>query len=165
MKTTDRIPHIIQIEHISVPPNVGKSSDFFSTQFWNSSFPYMFNCYVLMASSASHYCTIHPCMPTSRIDNTLIKHCPQSCTAYLTNQASCCRNCAGALRKYCRMDRETELPWLCDELMLHIFSYLDVQELINAAKTCQRWANIAGDRTLWKSGMELHLPGETDIAQ
>ena len=52
-------------------------------------------------------------------------------------------------------EQEEEIPYdqskhLTDEIMLNIFSNLDKKTLMKAAQVCNRWNEIARDKTLWK---------------
>ncbi|KIC75228.1 hypothetical protein DB42_AK00280 [Neochlamydia sp. EPS4] len=53
---------------------------------------------------------------------------------------------------------------LPDELLLHIFSFLQAFELLAVELTCHRWKNLAHDETLWKNlyqkNYETDLPDE-----
>ncbi|XP_061198104.1 F-box/WD repeat-containing protein 5-like [Saccostrea echinata] len=46
-----------------------------------------------------------------------------------------------------------EDPWkdLTDPILLTFFSFLNVQELNNAARTCKNWYRVAHDESLWKN--------------
>ncbi|XP_062598454.1 F-box/WD repeat-containing protein 5-like [Saccostrea cucullata] len=48
---------------------------------------------------------------------------------------------------------EMDDPWkdLTDPILLTLFSYLNVQELNNAARTCKNWCRIAQDESLWRN--------------
>jgi hypothetical protein len=40
---------------------------------------------------------------------------------------------------------------LPDELLLHIFSFLQAFEVLEVELTCHQWKNLAKEETLWKS--------------
>nr|WP_166154229.1 F-box protein [Neochlamydia sp. AcF84]NGY94223.1 hypothetical protein [Neochlamydia sp. AcF84] len=40
---------------------------------------------------------------------------------------------------------------LPDELLLHIFSFLQASDLLEVELTCHQWKNLAEEETLWKS--------------
>ncbi|XP_062591806.1 F-box/WD repeat-containing protein 5-like isoform X1 [Saccostrea cucullata] len=50
------------------------------------------------------------------------------------------------------IDSADENCWehLTDPVLLHIFSYLDKNELNNVCRTCKNWYRIAQDESLWK---------------
>ncbi|KAJ8303012.1 hypothetical protein KUTeg_019408 [Tegillarca granosa] len=52
-----------------------------------------------------------------------------------------------------------ELP---DEITLHIFSYLDVQDLLIVAQVCRSWYILANDNSLWRPIFETYSPQNKD---
>ncbi|BBI16693.1 F-box protein [Neochlamydia sp. S13] len=40
---------------------------------------------------------------------------------------------------------------LPDELLLHVFSFLQASDLLEVELTCHQWKNLAKEETLWKS--------------
>ncbi|KIC75227.1 hypothetical protein DB42_AK00270 [Neochlamydia sp. EPS4] len=51
----------------------------------------------------------------------------------------------------------TSIKQLPDELLLHIFSFLQAFDLLEVELTCHRWKNLAEDKTLWKNLYQKHL--------
>ncbi|BBI16245.1 F-box protein [Neochlamydia sp. S13] len=46
---------------------------------------------------------------------------------------------------------------LPDELLVHIFSFLQAFDLLEVELTCHQWKNLANDETLWKNLCRKHL--------
>jgi hypothetical protein len=51
----------------------------------------------------------------------------------------------------------TSIQQLPDELLLHIFSFLQAFDLLEVELTCHRWKNLAHDETLWKDLYRKHF--------
>jgi hypothetical protein len=51
----------------------------------------------------------------------------------------------------------TSIKQLPDELLLHIFSFLQALDLLEVELTCHRWKNLANDETLWKELGRKHF--------
>ncbi|BBI16249.1 F-box protein [Neochlamydia sp. S13] len=51
----------------------------------------------------------------------------------------------------------TSIKQLPDELLLHIFSFLQAFDLLEVELTCHQWKNLATDETLWKNLYPKHL--------
>ncbi|BBI16241.1 F-box protein [Neochlamydia sp. S13] len=51
----------------------------------------------------------------------------------------------------------TSIKQLPDELLLHIFSFLQAFHLLEVELTCHQWKNLAHDETLWKNLYQKHL--------
>jgi hypothetical protein len=51
----------------------------------------------------------------------------------------------------------TSIKQLPDELLVHIFSFLQAFDLLEVELTCHRWKNLAEDTTLWKNLYPKHL--------
>ncbi|WP_044882050.1 F-box protein [Neochlamydia sp. EPS4] len=45
----------------------------------------------------------------------------------------------------------SSIEQLPDELLLHIFSFLQASDLLEAELTCHQWKNLAKEEALWKS--------------
>jgi hypothetical protein len=45
----------------------------------------------------------------------------------------------------------SSIEQLPDELLLHIFSFLQASDLLEVELTCHQWKNLAEEETLWKS--------------
>ncbi|KIC74232.1 hypothetical protein DB41_IR00020 [Neochlamydia sp. TUME1] len=44
-----------------------------------------------------------------------------------------------------------------EELIVHIFSFLSPQELVDAQQVCKRWRRIGDEETLWKRHHHQHF--------
>ncbi|BBI16251.1 F-box protein [Neochlamydia sp. S13] len=51
----------------------------------------------------------------------------------------------------------TSIKQLPDELLLHIFSFLQAFDLLEVELICHRWKNLANDETLWKNLYQKHF--------
>ncbi|WP_044881702.1 F-box protein [Neochlamydia sp. EPS4] len=51
----------------------------------------------------------------------------------------------------------TSIKQLPDELLLHIFSFLQAFDLLEVELTCHQWKNLANDETLWKNLYQKHF--------
>jgi hypothetical protein len=51
----------------------------------------------------------------------------------------------------------TSIKQLPDELLVHIFSFLQAFDLLEVELTCHQWKNLANDETLWKDLCRKHL--------
>ncbi|BBI16240.1 F-box protein [Neochlamydia sp. S13] len=51
----------------------------------------------------------------------------------------------------------TSIKQLPNELLLHIFSFLQALDLLEVELTCHRWKNLAEDKILWKNLYPKHL--------
>ncbi|BBI16691.1 F-box protein [Neochlamydia sp. S13] len=45
----------------------------------------------------------------------------------------------------------SSIEQLPDELLLHIFSFLQASDLLEVELTCHQWKNLAEEETVWKS--------------
>ncbi|KAL8590040.1 hypothetical protein ACOMHN_007065 [Nucella lapillus] len=57
-------------------------------------------------------------------------------------------------KKHCNHDGS--LP---DEILLEIFTYLDVVSLLQASQVCKRWYDVARDNALWQRIAQTYAPG------
>jgi hypothetical protein len=51
----------------------------------------------------------------------------------------------------------TSIKQLPDELLVHIFSFLQGFDLLEVEQTCHQWKNLASDETLWKDLCRKHF--------
>ncbi|KIC75230.1 hypothetical protein DB42_AK00300 [Neochlamydia sp. EPS4] len=51
----------------------------------------------------------------------------------------------------------TSIKQLPNELLLHIFSFLQAFDLLEVELTCHQWKNLAHDETLWKDLYRKHF--------
>jgi hypothetical protein len=51
----------------------------------------------------------------------------------------------------------SSIEQLPDELLLHIFSFLQASDLLKVELTCHQWKNLAEEETLWKSLYQRHF--------
>ncbi|MBS4165449.1 Uncharacterized protein NEOC65_000509 [Neochlamydia sp. AcF65] len=51
----------------------------------------------------------------------------------------------------------TSIKQLPNELLLHIFSFLQAFDLLEVELTCHQWKNLAHDETLWKDLCRKHF--------
>ncbi|KAM7504829.1 hypothetical protein LguiB_003733 [Lonicera macranthoides] len=57
-----------------------------------------------------------------------------------------------AHKRRCKSQKEEEgIAQLPQDVLAHIFSFLDLQSLVSAAIVCQSWNASAGDNNLWQS--------------
>lgn len=68
------------------------------------------------------------------------------------------KHAAVALRRHSKIRQgETESVQLSDDILIHIFGFLDVRSLVAAGLVCRSW-NLAGkENTLWKAQYSLHF--------
>lgn len=68
------------------------------------------------------------------------------------------KHAAVALRRHSKVRQgETELVQLADDILIHIFGFLDVRSLVAAGLVCRSWNLSAKENTLWKAHYSLHF--------
>jgi len=68
------------------------------------------------------------------------------------------KHAAVALRRHSKIRQgETDSVQLADDIVIHIFGFLDVRSLVTAGLVCRSWNIAARDNTLWKAQYSLHF--------
>lgn len=68
------------------------------------------------------------------------------------------KHAAVALRRHSKNRQgETESVQLPDDIVIHMFGFLDVRSLVAAGLVCRSWNVSARDDTLWKAQYSLHF--------